>query len=208
MTRQANFWDKMYKQISRPLPWESEQIPGEVQRWAKCIPEGARVVDLGCGSGRHANFISHRNDLHVLGLDCSPSAIAQCRETFCRPDKVNLSYEVADIVNFRSTDPFAFAYAYSVLHHISFGSWRSFAQNLRPKLADSAILALVLYSNREQSTSHGYNRIGDFGNEIYHCSPLELIAQLSPEFTLLEFEETTLGSKRVHPAYHALFQAL
>lgn len=37
-------------ELAEPSPW--------VVRWARCIPAGGRVLDLACGSGRHARWLA------------------------------------------------------------------------------------------------------------------------------------------------------
>jgi len=55
-----------------------------------------RALDLGCGNGRIAEYLSDRTGAHVTGLDYVPSAIQQARErTAGMADR--LSFDVADI---------------------------------------------------------------------------------------------------------------
>lgn len=45
-----------------------------VQRWSHLVPEGATVLDVACGQGRHMKWFSERGH-DVTGLDRSPQAI-------------------------------------------------------------------------------------------------------------------------------------
>ena len=60
------------------------------ERLAALFPRGARVLDLGCGTGEDALFLT-RHGVQVTGLDPSPAMIAQARSKvesavfFCRP---------------------------------------------------------------------------------------------------------------------------
>jgi SAM-dependent methyltransferase len=49
-------------------------------RLLRLFPEGARVLDLGCGSGEDAIALASRGR-HVVGIDPSPRRIEQARET-------------------------------------------------------------------------------------------------------------------------------
>jgi SAM-dependent methyltransferase len=54
--------------LETPSPW--------VVRWARLVPPGGEVLDLACGSGRHARFLAslgHR----VLAVDRDPEALAR-----------------------------------------------------------------------------------------------------------------------------------
>lgn len=46
-----------------------------LQRWAHLIPEGGRVLDVACGSGRHLNWL-HGLGHALTGVDRDPAAIA------------------------------------------------------------------------------------------------------------------------------------
>lgn len=50
-----------------PSPW--------MCRFAHLVPAGARVLDLACGSGRHARFFAGRG-CHVLAVDRDAAALA------------------------------------------------------------------------------------------------------------------------------------
>jgi ubiquinone/menaquinone biosynthesis C-methylase UbiE len=47
------------------------------------LPEGARLLDLGVGSGRAlAHLARHRPDLHITGVDLAPNMLATARGLF------------------------------------------------------------------------------------------------------------------------------
>ena len=50
-----------------PSPW--------VQRWSHLLPVGASVLDVACGSGRHARWFAQQG-CHVTGIDRDESALA------------------------------------------------------------------------------------------------------------------------------------
>ncbi|HSR91692.1 MAG TPA: class I SAM-dependent methyltransferase [Gemmatimonadales bacterium] len=62
-----------------------------VRAWAKTLPKGAAVLDLGCGSGVPISQVIVDEGLIVYGVDASPSMIAAFRRQFpeaaaeCRP---------------------------------------------------------------------------------------------------------------------------
>ena len=49
---------------------------GTIQRWATQLPAGARVLDLGCGSGEPIAVELNRLGCRVAGIDASPTLIA------------------------------------------------------------------------------------------------------------------------------------
>ena len=53
--------------LAAPSPW--------VARWAAELPAGASVLDVACGSGRHARCLAARG-LQVTGIDRDPAALS------------------------------------------------------------------------------------------------------------------------------------
>ena len=53
--------------LAAPSPW--------VVRWAAELPAGASVLDVACGSGRHARWLAARG-LRVTGIDRDAAALA------------------------------------------------------------------------------------------------------------------------------------
>ncbi len=49
-----------------------------LDRFARGLPAHAAVMDLGCGPGRHAEYLHHAG-LRALGVDASPTAVALTR---------------------------------------------------------------------------------------------------------------------------------
>ncbi|HEX2981752.1 MAG TPA: class I SAM-dependent methyltransferase, partial [Anaerolineaceae bacterium] len=70
-------WDTLFKQSEMrwidPHPW----VVDFVEQWIR-FP-GARVLDLGCGAGRHLVYLARRG-FRVTGLDVSPTGLAYARE--------------------------------------------------------------------------------------------------------------------------------
>lgn len=65
----------LYKAILAPERTE-EEVAGAVRLLR--LKEGARLLDLGCGTGRHAIPLSRRG-FHVTGIEWSPDALAKAR---------------------------------------------------------------------------------------------------------------------------------
>jgi SAM-dependent methyltransferase len=54
-----------------PSPW--------VQRWSHLVPAGGTVLDVACGSGRHARWFAHRG-CRVTVVDRDEAAVTALRE--------------------------------------------------------------------------------------------------------------------------------
>jgi len=53
-----------------------------VREWARTLPPGATVIDLGCGSGLPITKVLVDEGLSVCGVDASPSMVRAFRENF------------------------------------------------------------------------------------------------------------------------------
>jgi len=51
----------------------------EVRMWAKRLPRGSSVIDLGCGPGFPLTVVLVDEGLHVFGVDAAPSFVAAFR---------------------------------------------------------------------------------------------------------------------------------
>jgi 2-polyprenyl-3-methyl-5-hydroxy-6-metoxy-1,4-benzoquinol methylase len=48
----------------------------EVRKWAKTLPRGTSVIDLGCGPGFPITVVLVEEGLQVYGVDAAPSFVA------------------------------------------------------------------------------------------------------------------------------------
>jgi SAM-dependent methyltransferase len=51
----------------------------DIEKKAMEYVKGKRVLDIGCGVGRHALYLQEERGFDVLGIDTSPLAIKICR---------------------------------------------------------------------------------------------------------------------------------
>lgn len=65
-------WDRIFKESGRVFCTPHEAMEKVVERFGE-TPR-ARVLDLGCGSGRHLKYLSHLG-FDVVGIDESPRAL-------------------------------------------------------------------------------------------------------------------------------------
>ena len=52
---------------------------------AAAAPDGARVLEVGCGPGRLSILLTRRHGLHVTGLDLDPAMVERARANAARP---------------------------------------------------------------------------------------------------------------------------
>ena len=191
-------WDRVYTSMTRPLPWDTPELPTEIGRWLSALPAGAEVLDVGCGLGDHAAMAAHLG-LSVIGVDASPVAIRHAVDTY---GSENPHFVVADIVRPLPGVTFDFAYLYGVLHHISPSHWSSVAHSLFAEASIGASVGIVTYAT--EGPSGARIRTGHFGNTMFHTQIADIAIAFNPYFTIRESGRTRLGRKQNHSAIWAL----
>src|SRR5262245_21624645 len=73
MTEARSHWDDMYLSQS-PAPWETSETPVELANLARRLPDHSFVLDLGCGSTRHATAFAELGH-NVVAVDFSIEAL-------------------------------------------------------------------------------------------------------------------------------------
>jgi SAM-dependent methyltransferase len=96
--RSADFYDDLYE--SKDYPAEANYVDGLIQ---KHLPNARSVLDLGCGTGRHAvEFVE--KGYGVVGVDRSPEMIAKAqvhREQLVPHIRERVTFEQGDIRDLR-----------------------------------------------------------------------------------------------------------
>ena len=140
-----------------PGPLHTSQTPSPwVQRWSHLVPDGARVLDVACGSGRHVRWFAQRG-CQVTGVDRDAAALA--------PLHAHAEIVVADIENAawplagRSFD------AVVVTNYL----WRPLLPTLVASLAAPGVL---LY----ETFAQGQETVGRPSNPAFLLEPGELLS--------------------------------
>ena len=122
---EEKFWDKIYKDKTAAWGYEPAKC---LKKWIKEFPANATILDLGCGSGRNANYLA-QNGFNVYGYDWSKEAIEQAQL------EGSAIYNVKDLMTqswdwpINSRGYWGFM-KYDVV--IDFGYFHFFAPELRP----------------------------------------------------------------------------
>lgn len=198
-------WDRLYRESPHGLPWEVDFVPPELLTWARHLPAGARILDVGCGRGIHALTFAELG-FSVTGIDISSVAIAAAIESAGKRGIDSVTFEVADIISYRTKSPFDFGFDYSVFHHIPEGGRCRYVESVYRALKLDALFGLVCYTDSDDDARGQRVRVGRYGNVIYHPTRDEVTALFRKWFEFVSYAETTLGRKNNHRAHHFLFR--
>jgi SAM-dependent methyltransferase len=151
-----------------------------------------RIVDLGCGVGRHLLYLS-RQGFDVHGLDISEAGVERCREEL-EQQQLPATLHVADMQHIPYPDAFFdWALSVQVIHHTTAATLRQAIQHVANKLRPGGYF-FVTFPPVENASGDGGQEVEprtflkDEDGEplLHHYVVAEEIDDLMSAFTLLE----------------------
>lgn len=147
-----------------------------VERWARAVPAGARVLDVACGHGRHAKLFVSRG-CRVTAVDRDPGCGAALAD-------VDVVFIAADL----EAGPWPFATEFDAVIVTNY---------LHRPLADSLLAALapgglLIY----ETFAAGNAQFGRPSNPDFLLAPRELLDTLGAGLRVLAFEDGYVASPR------------
>lgn len=147
-----------------------------VARFAELIPEGARVLDLACGRGRHARLLAARG-CHVIAADRDEAALEVMSEL---PGVVTCHLDLEDGSAW-PWEPQAFD-AVVVTNYLYRPGFAALCERIRDG-------GLLIY----ETFMEGNERFGRPSNPAFLLAPGELLERTRGGFTPLAFEQGAVG---------------
>jgi SAM-dependent methyltransferase len=99
----ASHYDLFY--ADKNYSGEADYVASRIRA---CCPKAVRLLELGCGTGRHAGFLAKRG-FDVVGVDRSRQMVEQARKRASIEVprvKQRLNFRVGDVMSYRSRDKF------------------------------------------------------------------------------------------------------
>jgi SAM-dependent methyltransferase len=150
--RHANEWDA----DRRNCGWNDQSWH---DRFINALPNGAAVLDLGCGAGEPVALHMVECGLRVTGVDSSPTLLSLCRERM--PDQ---EWIVGDMRSVSLGRKFDGILAWDSFFHLKYEDQRRMFALFA---AHSAASALLMFNS---GPGHG-EAIGSYrGDPLYHAS--------------------------------------
>jgi len=166
------------------------------------LAPGMRVLDIGCGAGDvsflAASLVGAIGS--VLGIDKSPEAVALARKRAVQAGLSNVQFEVADLADFRLTEPVDAIVGRAILMYLSdaAGVLRRLAEQVRPG-------GMIVFQEMDLSTTRSvpeaplYTACTQWGRETVRRAGFEIDmgSKLYPTFRRagLEGPRMVLGAR-------------
>lgn len=137
------FWEAVYREEMGPA---FGPPAADVLEVADRLPTGARVLDLGCGDGRHALALAARG-LEVEAIDISPAGIDALRSR-AGALGVELHTAVADATAWASERPYQLIVAHGLLHLLPRRSGRDLLRRIQRATAGGGWNVIAVFTDR------------------------------------------------------------
>jgi len=103
-----------YNEVAEEFSRTRKRVWEEMEYLASKVPEGAKVLDIGCGNGRLLQVLP--KNIRYLGVDLSSKLIRKARETY--PDKRFLTGDFLSLPYDKLGQEYDFIFAIAVFHHL------------------------------------------------------------------------------------------
>jgi hypothetical protein len=90
-------WQRRYEH--NDTPWDKGSPAPALVKFVREGQVSGRVLVPGCGRGHEVRALKAQSDITVVGLDLSPTAIAQAKELSRTTPSLNLAFVVGDFFN-------------------------------------------------------------------------------------------------------------
>jgi SAM-dependent methyltransferase len=150
-------WDQVYSQNFMTMWYPNEDI---IRFCARLIQKQLthdkfdvkrkveRVLDLGCGNGRHAIYFA-RQGFKAAGIDVSEQAIEWAKD-WARREQLEIDFRVGDIANLPFADKtFDVVVSHGVLDHVHNETARKAAEEVRRVLKPQGLFYCDLRSTED-----------------------------------------------------------
>ncbi len=158
----AEAWDRQRCRDLHERHW--------LERFIALLPEGGRVLDIGCGGGEPIARCLIERGFRISGVDSSPSLIALCRERF--PGQ---TWQVGDMRDLDLGERFDGLLAWHSFFHLAQDDQRAMFRRFSAHAAPGA--ALMFTSGPQAGEAVGWWQ----GEPLHHASlaPAEYAALLA-----------------------------
>ena len=170
----------------------------------KAMAPGGRLLDVGCGEGRHA-IAAAELGFRVTAVDYEPLALKRARRFARMSSAKAVSFRRADVLHLPLPDRcFDVVLDFGCLHHQRKADWQAYKANLLRVLKPRGFYVLSVFSPRFHLFQAGRRPWHVAQGAYRRCfTPADITGLFGREFDLLELTEE---KGRQRGFWHALMQ--
>jgi len=170
----------------------------------KHVIPGGRLLDVGCGEGRHA-IVAARMGFKVIGIDYEPSALRRARRFAKAGGAIGIVFRIANVLCLPPSDTaFDIVLDYGCLHHQRKSDWRAYQSSILGVMAPQGFYVLSVFSPKFP-LFHGSSRRWHIALGAYRrfFTQRDIIGLFGRNFEVVEMIEENGGQ---HGFWHVLFR--
>ena len=147
MAMQENLWDQFYERGYFIQHWPAEAVVRFLMRRAKREGASGRVLDLGCGAGRHV-WLAASIGYSTFGVETSEQALKRAKDLL-QVYQINADLRTFDGETLPFSDGFfSYIICYGVLDHVRMEQAHKLSEEMWRVLREGGELFLSLRSTR------------------------------------------------------------
>jgi len=174
-------WFRRYQETPEEYIWGTEPS-GFAREVAELLPQGARVLELGCGEGRDCVFFSSLG-FDVVGVDSAAAGIRKA-ERLARERGASVRWVTGDMAGVSPAGPFDLVYSCGAVHYAPRPERDRLFHNAKALTRPGGLHAHIVFTDREIYV--------ELGEVIDYFLPGELLG-LYDDWRILVREEGTIN---------------
>lgn len=157
-----------YIERFREMAAEGADLVGEARLIDAMVPRAARILDAGCGPGRHSGYL-HACGHDVVGIDADPELITAAREDYAGPEYAVVDLAELDLAGLGRTDPFdAVLMAGNVMVFLAPGTEVEVLRRVKACLAPEGFVAVGFHTDRHLALADFDAYVEEAGMRLEH----------------------------------------
>lgn len=140
------FWEESYRKTGSPDTFGGGKPSTELYDIVNRLPQGAKVLDLGCGEGRNVLFLAEKG-LDVTAVDISEAGIAKLRH-LADQKRLVIATEVQDMREYTFQDTYNLIVAHGCLHLIERQHWMSLLDRIKTHTNPEGYNVIAVFTDK------------------------------------------------------------
>jgi len=211
--KQKRWFKEVYnlgdKRLEAGYGWPLE-VDNQLIKFLKIIRKSlssGKVLDLGCGQGRHTIFLSQKG-FDTYGIDYIERAIVEAKQRAKEKNLDNVNFRVMDVLNLDfPKNFFDIILDWSVLDHIKPKEWKRYLNNILDVLKIGGFLILTEFSSNDYRVKNKTKNF--FEDELrydHYFTEKEIKEIFSKNFEIITINETILAQHPPHLMINVLMK--
>lgn len=110
---------KLFFRLLDLLLLRTWHVHRELKQWASENPGKQNILDAGSGFGQYTYFMARKwPQADILGIDVKEDEIANCERFFDKTGFTNVSFQTADLTQYKKAETYDLALSVDVMEHI------------------------------------------------------------------------------------------